>query len=149
MGNSAEPMPLSEAEKLLIEEYKEVGHEVRYRDVLMVQEFSVSMAGIGVLANYLSSDSSSVTKIVIQSFVCASLWLLWVHMRNINQDRILGVKRKDELSNLLGFKTLHQNVSGLSRTPAPRMMVVLMFIVSYLWTGWTVWRVVELAQGPK
>jgi hypothetical protein len=148
MEDRSEPKPLSEDEwKLLVEEYKEVGHEVRYRDVLMVQEFSVSMAGIGLLANYLSSDSSSITQIVIQTFVCASLWLLWVHMRNINQDRLVGVDRKDELSRLLGFKTLHQNIDGISRTPAPRLMVLLMFAVSFIWTGWTIWRFYDLIQG--
>lgn len=150
MGSSAEPeRELDDERKFLIEEYKEAGHEVRYRDILMVQEFGISIAGIGLLANYLSSDGDNIIGVVIQSFVCVSLWILSIHMRNINQDRLVGVGRKSELSKLLGFKTLHQNVDGISRTAAPRLMVSLMFVISFLWTGWTVWRVVDLIQGPK
>ena len=38
-----------DAFKQQIEEYKELGHEYRYRDQLMVQEFSLSMVAVGIL----------------------------------------------------------------------------------------------------
>jgi hypothetical protein len=98
------------------------------------------------VANYLSSNSDNALKLVILVFIGISLWILSLHMRNIHHDRLVGVRRKDELGRLLDFKPIHQNVGGKARLGAPRLMVWLMFLVSISWTVWTLTSICQAVQ---
>lgn len=134
--------------KYNIEEYKEIGHEYRYRDQLMVQEFSLSMVAVGVLLNVIFKVPalSPIWSIVLQIFGGAFLFLLALHLRNINQDRLAALKRRDQLREALKFGEFHGNVSGKRRFSAPREMVRFAKIVAAVWVVWTLVSVVLLVR---
>jgi hypothetical protein len=132
-------MPLSDdAFRKKVEEYKEVGHEYRYRDQLMVTEFSLSMGAIGIVLNAVRGLESVVEQIVVQLFGCAFLLLLTLHLRNINRDRIFASHLKDRLRQELEFDKVHQNVTGKRWTPIPRLMIRFSAAVTVIWLAWTV-----------
>jgi hypothetical protein len=104
----------------------------------MVQEFYLAMVTIALLLNVAwFRDGIRPGTILIQLFGVAFLWVLWLHLRNTNQDRIAALQRKREIEKSLGFQPLHQNVSGLSRVTAPRQMVSLTFAAATARTIWT------------
>jgi hypothetical protein len=128
-----------------IEEFKEVGHEYRYREQLMVQEFGLSMAVAGVLIGAITARAGTVEGVVIQVFGLLFLSLLTLHLRNINEDRLAAIERREELRSTLEFARTHQNVAGKRRWSAPRLMVWFSRLSA---VAWAVWTVLSLAARP-
>jgi hypothetical protein len=124
-------------DKLKIEELKEVGQEYRYRDQLMVQEFSLSMVAIGILLNLLRDQNVSFRFIVLQLFGACFLFLLSWHLNHINQDRHTALNRKEELRKDLGFASIHGGVKG-QRFSTPRVMMWFSTAATMAWAIWTV-----------
>lgn len=121
-----------------VEEFKECGHEFRYRDQIMVQEFSLSMIATGVATNAaLSPRVGEVVAIAIQILGLLFLLLLTLHLRNTNQDRLAALSRKELLRSELGFGVVHQNVDGRRRIGASRLMVWFAGIIASCWALWT------------
>ena len=120
-----------------VEEFKEVGHEVRYREQMMVQEFSLSMIATGISISALVPRLGSVVGATIQIFGSAFLMLLTLHLRNINQDRLVALQRKDELRCELDYAVINQNLGGGKRPSAPRLMVWFAGAVTIAWMIWT------------
>jgi hypothetical protein len=66
-----------------------------------------------------------------------------LHLRNINQDRVVVLAHKEELRNQLGFDLIHQNIGGDKRVCAPRLMVLFAEAVA-VWTFWaatSIWTI--------
>jgi hypothetical protein len=134
-------MALEDAVILKIEELKEIGHEQRYREQLMVQEFGLSMTAAAILAGVASSKSGTNFALAVQIFGLLFLLLLSLHLRNINQDRHEALKLKEAARSKLGFEPIHQNIAGRKRRfislSAPRMMVWYAIALSAAWGFWT------------
>jgi len=124
-------------DNLKVEELKEIGQEYRYRDQLMVQEFSLSMVAIGILLNLLRDQNVSFKFIVLQLFGAFFLVLLSWHINHINQDRRAALNRKEELSKTLGFASIHGGVKE-QRFSTPRVMVWFSTVATTAWVIWTV-----------
>lgn len=124
--------------KSAIEEYKKIGHEYRYREQLMVQEFSLSMVAIAALLNVLLREPppSQLGTFVLQVFGMFFLALLALHLRNINQDRLATLQRKNALCSALEFSQVHQDIDGKKRLSAPRCIVLLSAAVAVSWALW-------------
>lgn len=106
-------MALTDEEfKRTLEEYKELGHEYRYREQMMVQEFSFSAVATAGLLNVLlrAPTPSPAVTVVLHVFGAMFLMLLALHLRNINQDRVATINRKRVLSDKLEFEQTHLNV---------------------------------------
>jgi hypothetical protein len=132
-------MPLDEESfKRKIEEFKEVGHDYRYRDQLMVQEFSLSMVATGVLLNVVVKNANVIESLIFQLFGVIFLALLTVHLRHINQDRIAALRRKETLRSELEFQVVHLNVHGHRRMSAPGAMVWFTGSAAVVWGAWSV-----------
>ena len=123
-----------------IEEYKEIGHEYRYREQIMVQEFSLAMVTIAALLNVLLRDPQPPIWgiVVLQVFGTVFLGLLALHLRNINQDRLAALERKKVLLQALEFVQPHQNVDGTKRASAPRFIVLFAKVTAGAWVVWSV-----------
>jgi hypothetical protein len=61
---------------LKIEELKEVGHEYRYREQLMVQEYSLSMVVTGIAVGVIAANRDTLFSFIVQCFGLAFLVLL-------------------------------------------------------------------------
>ena len=133
-------MPISAEEfQRKIEEYKEVGHEIRYREQMMLQEFSFSMIAGGVAVQAAERLSQPViAAVAIQIFGTAFFGLLALHLRNINQDRVVAIHRKEALRSELEFGLIHQNIDGVRRLSAPRLMFWFSIIVASAWAVSTI-----------
>jgi hypothetical protein len=107
-------MPLENDVLLRIEELKEAGHEYRYRDQIMVQEFSLSVLATGVLLGAIAARPATNLGFVIQCFGLGFLCVLTLHLRNTNQDRRAALARKDAILRSLDFQQVHQNVDQRS-----------------------------------
>ena len=131
--------------KRKLEEFKELGNEYRYRDQLMVQEFSLSMVAVGVLLGVLLKVPAPgpFAALILQIFGALFLPLLSLHLRNINQDRRAALQRRQVLRKDLEFAEVHGNVVGTSRISAPRAMVRFTSVVAATWVIWTVVSVVQ------
>ena len=138
-------MSLDKETVLKIEEFKEVGHEQRYREQLMVQEFSLSLIATGVIVGVILPRPSTLFALVVQCFGLAFLMLLTLHLRNMNQDRLAALLQKEELRNELGFKPIHQNVADRKRRfisiSAPRAIV---WFAASMTVTWFVWIIIEV-----
>jgi hypothetical protein len=71
-----------------IEEFKEAGQEQRYREQLMVQEFSFSMVAMTLLINALNGTLLPAEKITVQFFGLLFLILLILHLRYLGSGPI-------------------------------------------------------------
>jgi hypothetical protein len=120
-----------------LEEFKEAGLEYRYRDQLMVQEFGLSMGVAGVLIGAASSREGRVEGLVIQVFGLAFLFLLTLHLRNTNEDRLEALSRRDALRTAMEFAPIHRNVGGKRRASAPALMVWFSGSATVAWALWT------------
>ena len=127
-----------------LEEFKENGHEYRYREQLIVQEFSLSMIATGVVINALTPRQGAVEAFIIQIFGLVFLVLLTLHLRNLNQDRIAAATRKGDLARDLEFVITHQNPDGKKRVRAKRLMVLFSCAVAFVWAIWTVTAIKSL-----
>ena len=137
-------MPLDDQTMLRIEEYKEIGHEYRYREQLMVQEFGFSMLTTGVVIGAIfTSSKQPVFALILQFFGMLFLALIWLHLRNINDDRRAALDRKEEIRKSLNFEQIHQGVSGRARpfitASAPRSMVRFAKLATIVWAIWVLW----------
>lgn len=122
-----------------LQEHAELGHEYRYRDTMMVQEFYLSMVvlsfSLGAIADF--SDRPIVRNGILV-FGLMVLVILALHLRNTNQDRVSALKAKAEVAKRLGFANPHLNVSGLNRTSAPRLMLLFTVLAAISWAVATV-----------
>jgi len=136
--------PSSEEFKRTIEEFKELGHEYRYREQLMVQEFSLTMVALAGLLNVLLRDPAPVpwVSVVLQILGAAVLILIAFHLRNINQDRWQISDRKAEIAGHLGFAQTNQNIGGGKRFKVPLNIVRLVATIATFWATWTIVRIV-------
>jgi hypothetical protein len=132
--------------KRAVEEYKEIGHEYRYREQLMVQEFSLAMVAIAALLNVLLREPppSQLGTFVLQLFGVLFLPLLALHLRNINQDRLATLERKDALCSALEFTQVHQNIGGRKRLSAPKYIVRFAICVALAWALWSAWTWIHM-----
>jgi hypothetical protein len=135
-------MALSDEQLLTVEEFKEAGHEVRYRDQLMVQEFSLSMVATAVIMGViLSPRAQAEVNLIVQTFGLLFLSLLTLHLRNLNQDRRAAVYRKEALRLALDFQPIHQGIiqnRGWPPLAAPHMMVLFAGLATLGWLFWLV-----------
>jgi hypothetical protein len=131
--------------KRVVEEFKETGHDHRFRDQLVVQEFSFSMIAVGILLNALNVLKADQTaeRVVLQLFGLVFLAILTLHLRNINQDRLVASIRKAELAEQLEFVVVAQNVSGKTRMSGPRQMVRFTACATIAWAIWMLWPFVK------
>ena len=140
-----QPLDPNTAEfKRAIEEFKELGHEYRYREQLMVQEFSLTMVAIAGLLNVLLRDHALAPWVsaVLTVFGAAVLILIAFHLRNINQDRWRISDRKAVIGRVLGFAQTNQNIGGGKRFKVPLNIVRLVGTIAVVWTVWTVVQLV-------
>ena len=131
--------------KINVEEWKELGHEYRYREQIMVQHFSISMVAVAAMLNIaLREPTIGVTaQFLLQAFGAAFLPLVALHLRNINQDRLAALTRKEVLRIALEFGAVHQGVNGKERPSAMRLIVWFAIATSLTWWAWFVKSVVE------
>lgn len=140
-------MALTDEEfKRTLEEYKEFGHEYRYREQMMVQEFSFSAVATAGLLNVLlrAPTPSPAVTVVLHVFGAMFLMLLALHLCNINQDRVATLNRKRVLSDKLEFEQTHLNVDGKLRLGAPRLIVFFAIVGAIAWLVWTVFVVTQI-----
>lgn len=142
MSTSGTPQSDNEQRKLQIEEYKELGHEYRYRDQMMVQEFGLSMVAIGVIAARLWTEAASWKVVVVQGIVVLFVFILAFHLDHINQDRCAALDRREKLREALGFASFHLGAGG-RRVSAPRMMI---WFARLLFAVWVIWVAVSVYQ---
>lgn len=119
-----------------IEEIKELGHEYRYRDQLMVQEFGLSMLGIGVIGKAIHEAANSWPVLAAQLVVLLFLNVIWRHLRNTNQDRRAALVRREVQLRRVGFGTCHFG-AGKRRASVPRLMIRFAQVLTLAWTLWT------------
>ena len=131
-----------------VEEYKEVGHELRYRDQFMATEFGFSMIAAGAALNAALNGRSAVEKLVIQGACLAFLLLLTLHLRNTNQDRLRALSRKEELRESLGFSAIHGNPDGSRRTSSTKWMIRFTGTLCLGWAVWTAFTIYGLNWRP-
>jgi hypothetical protein len=127
--------------KRVVEEFKETGQDARFRDQLVVQEFSFSMIAVGILLNALNllTLDQTAEHVTLQFFGFLFLAILTLHLRNINQDRLVASIRKAELAKQLEFVIVAQNVGGKRRVSAPRQMVRFTACATIVWAMWMLW----------
>lgn len=126
-----------------LQEHAELGHEYRYRDTMMVQEFYLSMVVLSFSWNGIALfEERPIIKNSILIFGLFVLVILALHLRNTNQDRVAALKAKSSAADQLGFANPHLNVSGLNRTSVPRLML---FFTAVAAVSWFVWCVVSIA----
>src|ERR1700704_1415099 len=138
-------MPLENDVLLKIEELKEVGHEYRYREQIMVQEFGLSMLVAGVLVGVIHANIGTPFAIIVQCYGLGFLALLTLHLRNINEDRYAALRIKEKLRVDLGFQPIHQNTGGRKRRFITISSTRAIFLFSCATVfGWAVWLVVSI-----
>ncbi|MBL8536155.1 MAG: hypothetical protein JNM59_01990 [Hyphomonadaceae bacterium] len=130
-------MPDCERRAILLEEYKELGEEYRYRDQLMVQEFSLSMVAIGVVLNQVWAAKTSIELFAADFLSFGFLCILAIHLGRLNQDRVSALDRKGALAKELGFDDPHGEVSKrrqrLVPVGAPALMVGFVQVLALAW----------------
>lgn len=138
-------MPLDNDVLLKIEELKEVGHEYRYREQIMVQEFGLSMLVAGVLVGVIHANKDTLFALVVQCYGLGFLALLTLHLRNINEDRYAALRIKEKLRVDLGFQPVHQNTGGRKRRliSISSTRAIFQFSCGTVF-GWAVWLVVSI-----
>jgi hypothetical protein len=142
-------MPLENDVLLKIEELKEVGHEYRYREQIMVQEFGLSMLVAGVLVGVIHANKDTLFALVAQCYGLGFLALLTLHLRNINQDRYAALAIKEKLRTDLGFQAIHQNTGGRKRRWISISSTRAIFLFSCATVlGWASWLMVSILA-PK
>jgi hypothetical protein len=130
----------------MVEELKEAGHEFRYREQFMVQEFSLSMVASGVLLGVLAKDYSGMERLALQFVGLLFLCVLSLHLRNTNQDRTVALRRKVALSQQLGFEVIHQNATARTRLSSSLAMIRFAAVVTALWSFWlagSLWSIIR------
>lgn len=138
-------MPLENDVLLKIEELKEVGHEYRYREQIMVQEFGLSMLVAGVLVGVIHANTGTPFALVVQVYGLGFLALLTLHLRNINQDRYAALAIKEKLRVDLGFQPIHQNTGGRKRSFIRISSTRAIFLFSCATVlGWAAWLVISV-----
>ncbi len=128
----------NDAFKVTIEEFKELGHEYRYREQLMVQHFSLSMVAVAGILNVALREPmpGSTATLLLQIFGSLFLPLVTLHLKNLNQDRLAALKRKEALRELLHFEAIHLGVNGVNRPSAMRLIVLFSLTTSVAWLTW-------------
>ncbi len=125
-----------EGENKDLEEYKELGQEYRYRDQMMIQEFSLSMVAIGVVVNrLLGIETTTRGFLVVQVITALFIGILAFHLTHINQDRREALKQREQLREKLKFRKYHLGVSNM-RPSAPRTMVWFSYVLVVTWLIW-------------
>lgn len=135
-----------------VEEFKELGHEYRYREQILVQEFSLTMVAIAGLLNVLLRHPRPDfwQALILQVFGVAVLVVLAFHLRNVNQDRLAVLHRKTEIGDRLGFARANQNVGGKKRWfKGPLAIVLLTATTAVSWTVWTIYSAASHIQEIK
>ena len=135
-------MPLENDVLLKIEELKEAGHEYRYREQIMVQEFGLSMLATAAAAGVIGANEGTGLAFAIQVIGLAFLALLTLHLRNVNQDRYAALHVKEAIRVELGFRPIHRNTGGRRRgtvsMSATLAIVRFAFTLTVLWGLWLV-----------
>ena len=137
--DGCDPDLKGEALTKALQEHAELGHEYRYRDTLMVQEFYLSMVVLSFALTGISNFAEdAVIKNAILAFGLLVLIILSLHLRNTNQDRVAALKAKAKIAERLGFVNPHLNVTGLMRTSVPPLMLYFTVIAAICWFVWLV-----------
>ncbi len=131
-----------EKNKMLLEEYKELGQEYRYRDQLMVQEFGLAMVAIGVVVNCLwGADDITWSYLAVQIIAGLFIAILAFHLTHLNEDRRAILELHEQLRrDKLGFEAFHKGAGG-ARFSAPRTMIWFSYL---LIAAWGIWIVVSI-----
>lgn len=142
----------------LLEELKFVSDSYRYRDQLMVTEFSITMAASGLAGNIiLRSASNPIIQIMTTALACIFTYFIAYHLYRINEDRIVAGLKESFLRKRLEMDVLHQGykdervsirgddskkddfvdnilkaVLRVKFGPAPRFMVLFTLLVSLI-----------------
>ena len=143
-------MPLDNDILLKIEELKEVGHEYRYREQIMVQEFGLSIIAAGVLVGVIRANHGTLFALIVQLFGLLFFSLLSLHLRNVNQDRYAALHIKENLRKELGFRPIHQNTDGRRRRfiSISSTRAIFLFTATSAFT-WAIWFIVNLISFVK
>lgn len=140
------------APNMLLEEFKELGHEYRYRDQLMVQEFGLSMVALGVVAANLWDAENSGVKAIILIAASFFLFVLGSHLSSVNEDRRAAATARNRLRAKLGFQQFHLGVDGSKRPSAPIVKSAPRLMIWFVWSllaAWTIWAgIVSTMQLP-
>ncbi|MGY4155642.1 putative membrane protein [Bradyrhizobium sp. USDA 4461] len=137
-------MPLENDILLKIEELKEVGHEYRYREQIMVQEFGLSMLVAGVAVGVVHANTGTVFALVVQCYGLGFLALLTLHLRNINQDRYAALAIKEKIRSDLGFQPIHQNTGDRKHRFISISSTRAIFLFSFSTAlGWAIWLAIS------
>ena len=124
-----------------LEEYKELGLEYRYRDLLMVQEFGRAMVALGVLLGAVVGTNmvGGLGRDLLISFATGFVAILALHLRNANQDRLRALNIRTNIGeNILKFESAHLNPRGTVRTSVPVLMFRFTVVVALVLFAWTV-----------
>lgn len=124
------------------EKLKELGNEYRYRDQLMVQEFTFTIMAAAILLQALSryENSPEVYKI-IQILSGVFLGILAFHLNHINRDRVATLDAIKLLRDELEVTQVHKGVGHPWRS-APRLMKWFTAISAILWLGWAIFPLI-------
>jgi hypothetical protein len=143
-------MPLDNDVLLKLEEFREVGHEYRYREQIMVQEFGLSMLVAGVLVGVIHANKETPFALIVQCYGLGFLALLALHLRNVNEDRYAALKIKETLREQLNFEPIHQNTGGRKRRFISISSTRAIFLFSCATVlGWAVWLAVSIFRFEK
>ena len=136
-------------QKVALDELKMCSDDYRYRDQMIVTEFSLSMTAVALAMNLAQRLQGWASAGVM---IATSLFLLIVanHIDRVNQDRVACGWRANELKTLLGMPQTHKGFAGLRtqliKIPAPKTMVWFVkatALISILWTVYVVVTVIK------
>lgn len=104
------------------------------------------MIATGIAIGAVVPRLGEIVGLTIQAFGTGFLALLTLHLRNINQDRVVALALKENLRMRLEFGLINQNITGKKRWRAPRLMVWFAGAVAIAWAIWTLTSFVTLVR---
>jgi hypothetical protein len=146
---SKAPNMSPDEQKVALEELKMCNDDYRYRDQLIVTEFSLSMTVVALalnLAQHLIGWPRAGVLLAISLF----LLIIANHIDRVNQDRVQSGWRANELKTSLGMTQTHQGFAGrrtqLIKIPAPKTMVWFVWATALLSILLTLYVVITLIK---
>lgn len=134
---------LQSSSSYALEEYKELGHEYRYRESIVITQSQLAIfvsATIGYNARWTSTAHS--WEYLPLRFVGASfLSLIWLHLRNLNHDRLATGARRSHLATELKLFKNHRG-KATRRSSGPALMQKFIGLLAVLWWLWFFCRVI-------
>lgn len=120
----------------LLEEHKYMTEEYRYREILMVTEFSLSITGLVLAVKEIFPLCNKTLRLICLILISLIALAIANHMQRLNQDRLRAGKRIDEINALLYFYQPHAGFAKRRSKiripiPAPKLMVILFWTITF------------------